>query len=91
MLALFHQQLAYCVTQFIDKDPLLAPTLILGILQYWPITNSSKEVLFLNELEEILELTQPDQFQLVIDPLFRQIAKSIASPHFQVCDRCCCF
>ncbi|CEO95974.1 Serine/threonine protein phosphatase 2A regulatory subunit [Plasmodiophora brassicae] len=87
MLALFHQQLAYCVTQFIDKDPLLAPTLILGILQYWPITNSSKEVLFLNELEEILELTQPDQFQLVIDPLFRQIAKSIASPHFQVAER----
>eukprot|EP00474_Spongospora_subterranea_P008655 CRZ09113.1 hypothetical protein [Spongospora subterranea] len=87
MLALFHQQLAYCVTQFIDKDPLLAPTLILGILQYWPVTNSSKEVLFLNELEEILELTQPDQFQLVVEPLFRQIAKSIASPHFQVAER----
>ncbi len=26
-----------------------------GMLKYWPITNASKEVLFLNEIEDFLE------------------------------------
>jgi hypothetical protein len=29
-----------------------------ALLKFWPVTNSQKEVLFLGELEEILELTQ---------------------------------
>ena len=29
-----------------------------GLLRFWPLTNSHKEVLFLGELEEVLELTQ---------------------------------
>lgn len=32
--------------------------MIQGLLRFWPITNSHKEVLFLGELEEVLELTQ---------------------------------
>ena len=32
---------------------------VLGqLLKFWPLTNSQKEVLFLGELEEILEMTQ---------------------------------
>ncbi len=98
-LSSFHQQLSYCVTQFVDKDPQLAGTtdslalclglaaahslslslvwlvfclcdavpVLLGLIRYWPVINSSKEVLFLNELEELLELTQPEEFQTVCD------------------------
>lgn len=149
-LGIFHQQLSYCVTQFVDKDPQLAVPVISGLLKYWPVTNSSKEVLFLNELEvrtphtamhtqaficicfscaramcvcvvcvsvrvcvgvgcvvrvwsyivkciyvrlsdrclfrdqELLELTQPEQFKKVLEPLGRQLAQSVGSPHFQV-------
>lgn len=86
-LAAFHQQLSYCVTQFVDKDPSLAVPLINGLIKYWPVTNSSKEVLFLQEFEELLELTQPEEFQEVLKPLFLQLAKSIGSPHFQVAER----
>jgi len=86
-LASFHQQLSYCVTQFVDKDPQLAVSVLQGMIKYWPIINSSKEVLFLNELEEVLELTQPDEFQSILVPLFKQLAKSIGSPHFQVAER----
>jgi serine/threonine-protein phosphatase 2A regulatory subunit B' len=86
-LSSYHQQLSYCVTQFIDKDPKLAPSVITGLLNFWPVTNSAKEVLFLNELEEVLELTQAEQFQMIAEPLFRQIAKSISSKHFQVAER----
>ena len=29
-----------------------------GLLKFWPITNSHKEVLFIGELEEVLEITK---------------------------------
>jgi len=83
----YHQQLSYCVTQFIEKDPKLAETVLRGLLKYWPATNSTKEVLFLNELEEILELTQPAEFSKVSVPLFNMVARCINSPHFQVAER----
>jgi len=86
-LGAFHQQLSYCVTQFVDKDPQLAVPVISGLLKYWPITNSSKEVLFLNELEELLELTQPEEFKILLVPLATQLARSVGSPHFQVAER----
>ena len=43
-----------------------------------------QEVMFLNELEEILDAIKPEQFQDVMVPLFKQLAKCVASPHFQV-------
>lgn len=41
-------------------------------------------MLFLGELEEILEITQPAEFGKVVQPLFRQIARCLNSSHFQV-------
>ena len=58
--------------------------MILALLKYWPKTHSPKEVMFLNELEEILDVMEPAEFQRVIKPLFQQIASCVASPHFQV-------
>lgn len=86
-VAMYHQQLSYCITQFVEKDCKLADTVIRGLLKYWPITNSSKEVMFLGELEEVLEATQLAEFQRCMVPLFRQIAHSMNSSHFQVAER----
>jgi serine/threonine-protein phosphatase 2A regulatory subunit B' len=86
-LASFHPQLAYCVTQFVDKDPTLSVHVVAGLTRYWPQTNSAKEVLFLNELEELLELTQPEEFKQMLPFLFRRLGKEIRSPHFQVAER----
>lgn len=83
----FHPQLSYCVTQFVDKDPSLAVSVIGGLLRFWPMVSSSKQALFLNELEELLELTQPAEFATLIPVLFRQVSLSIASDHFQVAER----
>jgi serine/threonine-protein phosphatase 2A regulatory subunit B' len=80
----YQQQLAYCVSQFVEKDAMLAEPILRALLRYWPLTNSSKEVYFVNELEEILELTQVGEFVNVLDILFKQISKSIQSAHFQV-------
>jgi hypothetical protein len=71
--------------QFVEKDPKLAEPVLLQLLKFWPVTNSQKEVLFLGELEEILELTQPLEFQRVLVPLFKQLARCLTSAHFQVC------
>ncbi|XP_044490488.1 serine/threonine protein phosphatase 2A 57 kDa regulatory subunit B' theta isoform-like isoform X2 [Mangifera indica] len=86
-LAMYHQQLSYCITQFVEKDCKLADAVIRGLLKYWPVTNSSKEVIFLNELEEVLEATQPPEFQRCMVPLFHQIARCLNSLHFQVAER----
>lgn len=86
-LPLYHQQLAYCVTQFVEKDSTLAPVIIRGLLKYWPVTNSHKEVLFLGELEEILELTHDAEFAMVADPLLKQLSRCLTSNHFQVGER----
>lgn len=80
----YHQQLSYCVTQFIEKDYKLADIVIRGLLKYWPVTNCQKEILFLGELEEVLEGTQTAEFQRCMVPLFRQIGRCLNSPQFQV-------
>jgi serine/threonine-protein phosphatase 2A regulatory subunit B' len=77
-------QLTYCITQFIEKEPKLAGTVIRGLLKYWPVTNSQKEMMFLGELEEVLELTDVAEFQKCMVPLFRRIASCLNSSHFQV-------
>ena len=40
--------------------------------------------MFLNELEEILDVIEPAEFQKVMVPLFNQLAKCVSSHHFQV-------
>lgn len=60
---------------------------VLGLLRYWPKVNSTKEVMYLNEVEDIFEVMDPAEFAKVQEPLFHQLAKSVASPHFQVFTR----
>lgn len=86
-LTLYHPQLAYCVVQFLEKDPTLTQDVISGLLRFWPKVNSPKEVMFLNELEEILDVMEPAEFQKVQVSIFNQLARSVASPHFQVAER----
>nr|QWX95809.1 PP2A phosphatase regulatory subunit [Strongyloides stercoralis] len=86
-LSLYHAQLAYCVVQFIEKDASLTPQVINALLKFWPRTCSSKEVMFLGEVEEILDIIEPEQFKKIIKPLFKQLAKCVSSPHFQVAER----
>jgi hypothetical protein len=40
--------------------------------------------MYLNEVEDIFEVMDPAEFAKVQEPLFTQLAKSVASPHFQV-------
>jgi serine/threonine-protein phosphatase 2A regulatory subunit B' len=86
-VSVFHPQLSYCVTQFLEKDADLAPKIVHAVLKFWPLTNSKKELMFLSEIEEILDRIQSHNLGSAQVPLFTQIGRSINSPHFQVSER----
>ena len=86
-LAVYHPQLAYCVVQFLEKEPALTEPVVAALLRYWPLTRGTKEIMFLNELEEILDVIEPAEFQKVLEPLFVRLTKSATNPHFQVAER----
>lgn len=83
----FHPQLSYCVTQFLEKDPSLAPIIVFGVLKYWPMTSSKKELMFVSELEEILDRVQSVHLGPSLVPLFSRIAACINGGHFQISER----
>ncbi|KAI7891549.1 phosphatase 2A regulatory B subunit-domain-containing protein [Mucor mucedo] len=86
-LVLYHPQLAYCVVQFLEKNQALAQEVIGGLLRYWPKVNSPKEVMFLNELEEVLDVIDGNEFQRIMVPLFVKLGQCVSSTHFQVAER----
>ncbi|KAH9268916.1 serine/threonine-protein phosphatase 2A regulatory subunit delta isoform [Batrachochytrium salamandrivorans] len=71
----------------LEKDPSLTEEVVVGLLRFWPKVNSPKEVMFLNECEEILDVMEPQEFFKIQAPLFQQIARCVSSPHFQVAER----
>lgn len=86
-LPLYYSQLSLCIVQFAEKDSTLVQKIILGLLRQWPKTNTIKEIMLLNEIEEILDVTPQEHFVHFLVPLMRQLARSIGSPHFQVAER----
>ncbi|KAM6915441.1 serine/threonine-protein phosphatase 2A 56 kDa regulatory subunit alpha isoform [Xenentodon cancila] len=86
-LALFHAQVEETSTFQHMIEILSSLQVIRGLLKFWPKTCSQKEVMFLGEIEEILDVIEPTQFKKIQEPLFKQISKCVANPHFQVAER----
>lgn len=83
-MQVYHRQLTYCVSQFVQKEPELGEVVIRGILKYWPITNCQKEVLFIGELEELVETVDPQLYKELALPLCTKITKCLNSWNSQV-------
>uniref|UniRef100_A0A1I7YTP0 Serine/threonine protein phosphatase 2A regulatory subunit n=1 Tax=Steinernema glaseri TaxID=37863 RepID=A0A1I7YTP0_9BILA len=86
-LSTYHAQLTYCVVQFLEKDQLLTEGVVNSLLKFWPKVHSPKEVMFLGELEEILDVMEESEFHKIMVPLFQQLGRCVSSPHFQVAER----
>jgi serine/threonine-protein phosphatase 2A regulatory subunit B' len=86
-VAAYHPQLSYCISQYVEKDPETIVQIIQGLNRYWPWISPSKQVLFLNELEEILEVCRGEQLNRVQDDLFKLLGACLSSAHFQVAER----
>ena len=87
----FYDQLVRCCMLFIQKDRTLAFPLLEGLLKFWPFGNCSKEILFLKEMQEILEVCKIDKIEDLVPRLFKRILKCISGHHFQVAERSICF
>jgi serine/threonine-protein phosphatase 2A regulatory subunit B' len=84
----YHQQLAYCMIQYVSKDHSLFTPIVRGLLKYWPVGNSFKEVVFIVEFEELLEhcLAESD-FDTIARRLARRLGMCMVSSQFQVSER----
>ncbi|PVV01212.1 hypothetical protein BB560_004380 [Smittium megazygosporum] len=90
-MPIYYSHLSYCTAIFVQKDPTLVPKIVMSLLSFWPKVNTSKEVLFLNEIEELLGTVTLEEFETFNVPLFKQLAKCIVSPNFQVSERALMF
>lgn len=89
-VAAYHPQLCYCIVQFVEKDERLSEIVMQHLLKWWPHVNSQKQVLFLGEIEEIVEIMPESEFCKIMIPLFDRVSKCLLSSHFQVAERALC-
>lgn len=84
----FLGQLTYCLTQFLEKDPTLASHMITAMMAYWPHISSKKELLFLKELDDLIDKIQPRYLtDSAFQAIFTKLGQCISSPHFQISER----
>ncbi|CDR97848.1 protein phosphatase B regulatory subunit, putative [Babesia bigemina] len=83
----YHAALSYCMIQYVNKDRSLASVVLRAILKFWPTTSAQAEVLFLNEMEEVLNLTESTELSCVVRPVSVRLAQCVSSSHFQVAER----
>ena len=90
-IGLYHQQLVYCITQYMEKDKSMCEPIVRGLISYWPWTSTNKVVLFIHELEEILELAHPGVLETLgeecLQLIMQTVSRCISSPHFQIAER----
>lgn len=86
-VAMYHPQLNYCIAQYVEKDPDTIVVIIRGLIRFWPWGSAAKQVLFLTEVEEVLELCRGEPLNQVQEELFRLLGQCLASDHFQVAER----
>jgi len=79
-----------CIKHFLEKDTQLSVSLIKSLLKIWPITNPAKEVVFLNEIEEILDSNWSvisSRFADFGPKLLKRLNKTAQSMHYQAAER----
>ena len=86
----FNTQLLTCMKNFLEKDKALGVDLILGLLKYWPITCPAKEVVFINEVEEIIDTigSEADKnFNRFGPKLLYRLVQTAQNMHYQAAER----
>ncbi|ETV65370.1 hypothetical protein, variant [Aphanomyces astaci] len=84
----YHQPLLLCITDFVAKAPTLSSAVVEYLLTHWPHQSTAKQILYLNALEEVLEITPVDCLpQPTKAKITALLAKCIECVHFQVAER----
>ena len=64
--------------------------MIVGLLKYWPITCPAKEVIFITEIEEVLELMgnqAESKFAEYAPQLLKRLLSTSQGMHYQAAER----
>lgn len=92
LLPTYLLELMYCLTQFVEKDPNTAISVIRGLRRYWPTKNTGKQLMFLQLVEEVLNLcvdADSSIVRLLFDPLCEILCLGLSCPAFAVLERSC--
>jgi len=58
-----------------------------SLIRYWPLANTRKQLLFLTEIEDLLQVVEPEQFVCIQELLFKKLCEAIVSPAFQIVEK----
>ena len=86
-MQMYHAHLVYCMAQYIEKEQRFAVPIIGGVLKYYPFGNTGKELLFLDELQELVEVLNPQTLAEVEVPIYQRLAQCIEGEHFQIAEK----
>lgn len=70
---------------FYSSEVSLASLTLSFLLKHWPMTNSTKQMFFLQHLFDLAPLTKPAAMGADIKRMFKYIGESLASQNFKVC------
>jgi serine/threonine-protein phosphatase 2A regulatory subunit B' len=86
-LFMFHKELIQCLMIFVQKDAKLCYHIFTTLLTLWPVSSGSKQVLFIDEMEELIKHLVPADFERLLPRLVPRLTNCITSPHSQVAER----
>lgn len=75
----YNSQLTYCMAEFAEKDSPSATIVIKSLIKFWPIHSVEKQLMFLGEIEEILDIIDPSTFTSIQGPLFTHLSTCLSS------------
>jgi hypothetical protein len=86
-LGAFHAQLSYCMCLYASKDHALTRDIVPALLRLWPLGATAKQMMLLNELEDLFEYVADDDAAAVAPALALRLARCVGGAHFQIAER----
>jgi len=86
-LKFFHQQLVSIVCVFCDKQLSFAVQTISDLINRWPVISPSKQILFISEIQHLIERIRVESASYIIVRLCRLISYCLQNSSFAVIER----
>ncbi len=89
-LSSFNTQLQNCIKIYVEKQTDLGIHLVNGLIKFWPITSPGKEVIYITEIEEVLEMIgnqAENRYSEFGNKLLTQVLKTSQGMHYPAAER----
>lgn len=83
---LFQDNLTMCIAQYLQKDTSLVVDFFKGLLSQWPVCSTVKELLFIEQIDHLIEVITDEQFDEIKVPLFVKLSQLVTSESFRVAE-----